>query len=337
MGVAVVPVPPCPTLIAVVKPVSEVMSEFAPEPAALRLSLAPEALVAPVPPDAIASVPASVSVPEVVMGVPVKERPVVPPDAATDVTVPAPAVDVMVMPPALFVMLMPDPAVRVAFVSVLPVLLPMSNCPSVYVVWPVPPLATGSAVPDSEIASVPEVVIGEPVTDRNDGTVAATLVTEPEPVPTPTPLMKRPVALIVPTPRAPSVGVPIWMPAALVSAVMSAFEPLAAAPRFVRAPPAVVEPVPPCATVRAVVRPVSDVMSLFAPAAAAEMVDRALAAEAAVKSAAPMPVAPKLVRAEVALFAPVPPCSTGKMPANGADVVAEMMFVPSQYRMAVSP
>jgi len=192
-------------------------------------------------------------------------------------------------------------------------------------------------VPDSDTASVPDVVTGEPVTDRKDGTVSATLVTEPEPVPTPTPLMKRPVALRVPAPCAPAVGAPIWIPAALVSAVMSAFEPLAAAPRFVRAPPAVVEPVPPCATVKAVVRPVIDVMSEFAPAAAAEMVERALAAVAAVKSAAPMPVAPKLVRAEVGLFAPVPPCNTGKMPAKGADVVAEMMSVPSQYRIAVSP
>ena len=63
-------------------------------------------------------------------------------------------------------------------------------------------------MPDSEIANVPDVVIGEPDTDRNEGTVAATLVTEPEPVPTPTPLMKRPVALIVPAPCAPSVGAP---------------------------------------------------------------------------------------------------------------------------------
>ena len=128
------PVPPWPIDSAVVRPVSDVMSEFAPEPAAPRVSLAPEALVAPVPPDAIASVPLSVSVPEVVIGEPVKERPVVPPDAATEVTVPPPAVDVMVMPPALFVMEIPEPAVNVALVSVLPVLLPMSNCPSVYVV-----------------------------------------------------------------------------------------------------------------------------------------------------------------------------------------------------------
>ena len=113
---------------------SDVMSELAPDPAARRVSLAPEALVAPVPPDAIAKVPPRVSVPAPVIGEPVKVRPVVPPDAATDVTEPPPAVDAIEMPPALFVIVMPEPAVNVAFVSVLPVLLPMSNCPSVYVV-----------------------------------------------------------------------------------------------------------------------------------------------------------------------------------------------------------
>jgi hypothetical protein len=45
------------------------------------------------------------------------------------------------------------------------------------VVWPVPPLAMGSAVPEYEIARVPLLVIGEPDTDRNAGTVAATEVT----------------------------------------------------------------------------------------------------------------------------------------------------------------
>lgn len=49
------------------------------------------------------------------------------------------------------------------------------------VVLPVPPLAIGKADPDKPIASVPLVVIGEPVTDRKAGTVAATDVTVPEP------------------------------------------------------------------------------------------------------------------------------------------------------------
>ena len=113
---------------------SDVMSELAPEPAARRVSLAPEALVAPVPPDAIAKVPPRVSVPAPVIGEPVKERPVVPPDAATEVTLPPPEVDEIVIEPLPLVTVMPEPAVMVAFVSVLPVLLPMSNCPSVYVV-----------------------------------------------------------------------------------------------------------------------------------------------------------------------------------------------------------
>ena len=47
---------------------------------------------------------------------------------------------------------------------------------------PVPPFATGKAVPLYEIASVPELVIGEPATLKNAGTVAATLVTLPEPL-----------------------------------------------------------------------------------------------------------------------------------------------------------
>jgi hypothetical protein len=50
-------------------------------------------------------------------------------------------------------------------------------------VSPVPPFATGSAVPLSEIARVPLVVIGLPAILRKAGTEAATLVTVPEPPP----------------------------------------------------------------------------------------------------------------------------------------------------------
>ena len=51
----------------------------------------------------------------------------------------------------------------------------------VEVVVPVPPLRTGSAVPERVTASVPEVVMGEPEMDRKDGTVMATEVTVPIP------------------------------------------------------------------------------------------------------------------------------------------------------------
>lgn len=48
-------------------------------------------------------------------------------------------------------------------------------------VMPVPPLATGSAVPERVTAKVPVVVTGLPVTLRKDGTDIATLVTDPLP------------------------------------------------------------------------------------------------------------------------------------------------------------
>jgi len=53
---------------------------------------------------------------------------------------------------------------------------------AVPVAFPVPPLATGNAVPEYVIANVPEVVIGEPEMLKILGTVAATLVTDPLPL-----------------------------------------------------------------------------------------------------------------------------------------------------------
>lgn len=46
---------------------------------------------------------------------------------------------------------------------------------------PVPPFKMGSAVPDNVTAKVPLEVIGDPDTDKNDGTVNATEVTVPDP------------------------------------------------------------------------------------------------------------------------------------------------------------
>lgn len=116
--------------------------------------------VIPVPPFATGSaVPLKViaKVPLVVTGEPVTERKAGT-VAATLVTVPVPApVAAMVIEPLPLVTLMPVPAVIVALVRVLPVLLPMSNCPSVKVVWPVPPLVTASV--DERPAAVPVMLL----------------------------------------------------------------------------------------------------------------------------------------------------------------------------------
>jgi ABC-type Fe3+-hydroxamate transport system substrate-binding protein len=47
------------------------------------------------------------------------------------------------------------------------------------VVTPVPPLRTGNAVPEYVSATVPDVVIGTPDTESNEGTVTFTDVTVP--------------------------------------------------------------------------------------------------------------------------------------------------------------
>ena len=57
--------------------------------------------------------------------------------------------------------------------------LPKMTLFAVRVVRLVPPLATGSAVPEYVIANVPDVVIGLPAILKMLGTVAATLVTVP--------------------------------------------------------------------------------------------------------------------------------------------------------------
>ena len=109
-------------------------------PSAVR---APAAVVAFVPPLAIGSVPETcvvrltpdsapprVSVPDEVT-VPVRVIPLTVPVVATEVTVPPLPVAAIVIVPAPFVILTPEPAVSVALVSVLPVVLPISNWPLV--------------------------------------------------------------------------------------------------------------------------------------------------------------------------------------------------------------
>ena len=101
--------------------------------------------------------------------------------------------------------------------------------------------------------------------------------------------------------------------------------------------PTAVMPVPPCPADSAVVRPEIDVMSLFAPLAAAVSAERPAPASAAVNTAwptalapratcaaawladvntaVPVDVPPRLMSAAFALVAPVPPCEIGITPA----------------------
>jgi hypothetical protein len=87
-------------------------------------------------------------------------------NAATEVTVPPPP---------------PEAVELIVWLGQVPEMVTLVPATSEGVVVPVPPLATGSAVPEYAMAKVPEVVMGLPVTDRNAGTVAATEVTVPEP------------------------------------------------------------------------------------------------------------------------------------------------------------
>ena len=112
--------------------------------------------------------------------------------AVTEVTPPGdPLAAAVIKPLALTVMLAfvnePTLLLTVASVEALPteVTSPvkLALIVAVPVALPVPPLAIGKAEPDRPIANVPLVVIGEPVTDKKAGTVAATLVTVPEPPP----------------------------------------------------------------------------------------------------------------------------------------------------------
>jgi hypothetical protein len=59
---------------------------------------------------------------------------------------PPAAVEAIVIAPEPFVTDIPVPAVSVAFVKVLPVVLPINNSPSVYEPCPVPPSATAKSV-----------------------------------------------------------------------------------------------------------------------------------------------------------------------------------------------
>jgi len=117
-------------------------------------------------------------------------------------------------------------------------------------VTPVPPLATGKAVPDKLIAKVPELVIGLPATLKNAGTVAATLVTVPVVLEVPAPIAVRNVAassaLIVLS------ALNRGKVTALGLASVNRLLPTVVAPKLVLAFAAVDAPVPPSAIAKSV-------------------------------------------------------------------------------------
>ena len=91
----------------------------------------------------------------------------------------------MPVPSANVGVAIPTPKLEPLNVSALPVVsalvLDAYTTPfAVKDVRPVPPFAVGNAVPDKLTANVPLVVIGEPDTDRKDGTDIATDVTVPK-------------------------------------------------------------------------------------------------------------------------------------------------------------
>ena len=98
--------------------------------------------------------------------------------------------------------------------------------------------------------------------------------------------------------------------------VISLFAPLAAAPRFVRAPDAVVAPVPPCNTamVSAFHVPVAIVprvvMDVWPGQVDAILTPLALVDRLVMSLLAPLAAAPRFVRAPDAVVAPVPPYKT---------------------------
>jgi hypothetical protein len=164
---------------------------------------------------ATARVPAIVSVPIVVTGPPEKVKPVEPPEALTLVTEPPEPVAEIVIEPAPLVTATPEPAVMVALVSVLPVVLPIRICPSVKVVWPVPPRLTGRVpvtpvLSGRPVALVSVAKLGTPMLGVvSTGEVERTLLPEPVDDVTPVP----PLA----TGRVPDTPVVSGRPVALVS------------------------------------------------------------------------------------------------------------------------
>jgi hypothetical protein len=128
------------------------------------------------------------------------------------------------------------------------------------------------AVWDCSVAvSVPLPVTGDPDTENNAGRPRPTLVTLPLPVPAPMADRKSAALRDETVLSALNRG----NVTALGFVAVNRLLPSVVAPRLVRAAAAVFDPVPPCATERAVVSPERLVMSLFAPALARDAMNAA--------------------------------------------------------------
>lgn len=185
----------------------------------------------------------------------------------------------------------------------------------VRVVAPVPPLATGSAVPERVTASVPELVIGEPEIERNAGTDIATEVTVPVVELVPAPIALRKVAAS----KAETVLFALKRGKVIASGLVrvNMLPPTVVAPRLVRAPDSVVAFVPPLATGNI---PETCVVRLT-PESAPPRVSEPDVVTVPVRVrpfTVPVPAteftvpAPRLVRAVGASTAPVPPLATAR-------------------------
>ena len=213
------------------------------EPRPVRAALV---VVAPVPPFVTASVPARVSVPLDVIGPPLNVRPVVPPVALTEVTLPPPepapmAVRKVAASSALTVLsaLMRGKVMALGFVSVKKlsptVVAPRPVRAALVVVAPVPPFVTAS-VPAR--VNVPVPVTGPPLNVRPVvPPVALTEVTVPAPI-----AVRKVAASSVLTVLFALMRGKVM---ALGFVRVKKLSPTVVEPRLVRAPAAVLEPVPP--------------------------------------------------------------------------------------------
>jgi len=164
-------------------------------------------------------------------------------------------------------------------------------------VSPVPPLATGSAVPDKVTASVPELVIGDPVTVKKVGTDIATEVTLPAPDPAPIAVLNE----------AASNALTVLSTLNLGKVIALGFVNVYTFPPTVVAPIAVLN------------EAASNALTVLSALNRGKVIALGFVN---VYTFPPTVVAPRLVLAVAAKDAPVPPLATGTTPLIEAGVIA---------------